>query len=1015
MGSGAPERAKDHLESADRLFSEALDLPPSAREKYVLEAPGFSSGLRNSVLKLLSRFQDIGDFLERPAAGPSDPAVREFTPGTTLAGRFLIAERIGRGGMGDVYLAEDRVLGEKVALKTIRAEWRGDLSVLARFCDEIKLARRIAHPNICRIYDFFSEAGPDGSQIAFFTMEHLEGESLADALHRLGRFQPADALRIGRAVAAGLDAAHRGGIIHRDLKPSNIILAADGSRPVITDFGLAKPLAGPTDSSTQTGMIVGSPDYMAPEQFLGDALSPKVDIFALAMVFYEMCTGTRPWPSDTFLRAAMRRISEAPRTLREVAPDLPVRWDRILRGALSPDLERRPESAGALISALAEEDSLVVAAVSRIGTPRLSRRTWIVGGATTLSVSGLVALYRLYDRAPPESPVVMLAPVTSVTSPPAAQSLGLLFEQSLQQSAHVTVLSRAKIAAAWARMGRAALPTAFTPVEVREIALRAFADYVLFCDLAWANGEWAIRANLERTGNSPLRPRYATVRRFYAVDERGLITAAAQAVDWIRGACGETPGQIAARSRPPEEVTTNSWEALKEYTAGIDAWRNRPTDREMPPDQRRAAEDHLMRALELDPQFARAAAALADIQVASRQYDEGLLNYERAANLIDRRNLTDRESLSIRGMFALDTGQYAKAQQTFARYAEEYPDTGVPLFHEARAVECQGNLEGSLHLLDLAVKKEPANYTYTIDRGIRYLLLGRFAEAQKDCDRAAKKNPSDWVDQTRAALAFAGNDLKAVWNALEHMKANGSVSYRSKACLLQACLRAEQNRTEDAHRLFEEGLQFDRAYNVPPTASVRKQQLLASLLASRGSKREAVKICQEILQSQPGLRPTLETGAILAQAGELKTARACLPKGVPLIPPASVPQSLGPGAARQLMEWPVYFRRILRLWAELALAEGDAKTALRLMASAPPPESIQEWPDVLVRASIASGERVTAEGKLAALFRNPAAYWIAPDNSPPGFMRNAIAQARELGMPKAVWRPLEMLLNQNTK
>jgi tetratricopeptide (TPR) repeat protein len=470
------------------------------------------------------------------------------------------------------------------------------------------------------------------------------------------------------------------------------------------------------------------------------------------------------------------------------------------------------------------------------------------------------------------------------------------------------------------------------------------------------------------------------------------------------------PAVALLKKSPP-----NNWEALKEYTAAMDSWRSRPSDHDWPPDQREIAEDHLRRALEIDPQFARAAAGLADIQVSSREYDEGMLNYERAASLIDVRNLTDRESLSIRGMFALDSGQYEKAQQIFARFAEEYPDTGLPFFHEARAVECQGNLEGSLHLLGLALKKDPDNYTYTIDRAIRFLMLGRFAEAQRDCDRAAQKNPSDWVDQTRAGLAFARGDLRGVWDALEHMKSNGSVSYRGKAFALEACLRAEQNRPQDAQRLFEEGLRYDRAANVPPVASLLKQELLAWLLVNCGTNAKAIEVCQAILETNPGVRPALEVGAILAQAGDLKAARACLPKGVSVTPPTSVPRSFGPDAASQLIEWPVYFRRILHLWAEMALAEGDPKTAFRLMAAAPPPEAVQEWPDILIRASIASGERATAENKLTALFRNPAMYWFGPDRSPPGFMRKAIGQARQLNMIATLWSPLEKLLNQTTE
>src|SRR5215831_414589 len=134
---------------------------------------------------------------------------------------------------------------------------------------------------------------------------------------------------------------------------------------------------------------------------------------------------------------------------------------------------------------------------------------------------------------------------------------------------------------------------------------------------------------------------------------------------------------------------------------------------------------------------------LADIQMASNEFDQGLLTYERASALIDERNLTDRESLMIRGMFALDSGQYAKAEEVFSRFAERFPNDALPLFHKARALECQGNLEACLRLFDMAARKDPSEYFYVNERGMEYLLLGQFAEAQQDCDRAAKMVDSD--------------------------------------------------------------------------------------------------------------------------------------------------------------------------------------------------------------------------------------------------------------------------------
>jgi serine/threonine protein kinase/tetratricopeptide (TPR) repeat protein len=1004
---------------ANQLFSDALALPPGERDAYVEMACGPDIGLRDSVLKLLSRFDDLGDFLERPAVAALGQPRSEFLPDAMLAGRFRVVELLGRGGMGEVYRAEDLTLGETVALKTIRAEWRSDGAMLARFRDEIKLARRISHLNICRIFDLFTSRAADGTQVAFFTMEYLDGEPLSEAMRRRGRIDWREALGLAEGIAAGSDAAHRQGIVHRDLKPGNIILtrtpgATGGSRPVITDFGLAKLVQEPGGPGTQTVTIAGSPDYMAPEQFLGETVTGAADVFAFALIVYEMVAGTRPYPSESLLRAAVRRISSAPQPFREAAPEAPKHWDRALRRALSRDPGQRQLTAGALVRDLHAEPGFSSVTLSRLAVVRPSRRTLVWGGATAISMACLGVFWRLHDWEALTAPLMMLTPITSAANPDNARPLDVLLEKGLRQSGHVKLLGPDKIAGAWKLMARPGpVPARLEPVDAREIALRQKADLVLFGDLGWANGEWVLKIAVERMGNSPTHPRSPKTNHFYATDERGLIATAGQAIDWVRRTAGESQSEINEHDRAPEEVTTSSWEALKEYTAAINAWSIRPVDREWPPDQRAAAEGHLLQALDIDPKFARAAATLADFQMASYEFDQGLLTYERAARLIDERNLTDRESLMIRGMFALDTGQNAKAEQVFSRLALEYPRDGLPLFHEARAVECQGRLEASLRLLDMAVKKDPNNYSFVVHRGIRYLMLGRFAEAKRDCDHAGRMNPADWTDQTRSALAFARMDVAEVWAALERMKVAGSVPYRAKAFVLEACLRAEQGRLPEAQNLLEEGLRFDLANSLPPQVQTGKKQLLATAMSLRQRPENAIEICRGILAGKPGIWPTLDTGAILARAGDIRGAQSCLPAGLAKQPPNEAPQSLPEGVAKELLEWPIYWRRILRLWAEIALATGRPQTAFALLQAAPASESSREWPDTLVRASIASGERKTAEKLLVALFRNPAAYWLEVDASCLGFIRRAISQAKVLGVPASSWAPLEKFLSQS--
>ena len=290
-----------------------------------------------------------------------------FRAGDVLCDRFRVVRFIARGGMGELYEAEDVALGERVALKTIRSEIAADERVHQRFRREVQLARKVTHSNICRIFDLFQHrptpsSSADLPSSVFVTMELLHGETLAQRLRREGKFNSEQALPIVKQLAAALTAAHAVGVIHRDFKSNNVMLLApehpgDPHRVVVTDFGLAHSLSDAQvargDSITALGEVLGTPDYMAPEQIVGTAVSPATDIYALGIVLYEMVTGQRPFAADTPFQSAMRRVSgPPPRPPREVVPDLPVAWERAIMRCLSRHPEQRFADAGAVADAL---------------------------------------------------------------------------------------------------------------------------------------------------------------------------------------------------------------------------------------------------------------------------------------------------------------------------------------------------------------------------------------------------------------------------------------------------------------------------------------------------------------------------------------------------------------------------------------------------------------------------------------------------------------------------------------
>ncbi len=273
--------------------------------------------------------------------GSSRSGRRSFQPDEMIAGRYRVIRFLARGGMGEVYEVEDSVLGGDVALKTILPEIAENPKALDRFRRETLLARKVTHPNVCRIFDIGRHEEEDVEAVFFLTMELLEGETLGERLRR-GRLETVEALPLVEQMCAGLDAAHSVGIVHRDFKPANVFLVPgeDGPRAVITDFGLARP-GGDSDAGvTQTGEVIGTPAYMAPEQLEGGALGPETDIYSLGLVMYEMLTGSRAFDGDTAFQVAVKRLQETPTSPSTHLPDLEPRWERCIMRCL----ERKPEN-----------------------------------------------------------------------------------------------------------------------------------------------------------------------------------------------------------------------------------------------------------------------------------------------------------------------------------------------------------------------------------------------------------------------------------------------------------------------------------------------------------------------------------------------------------------------------------------------------------------------------------------------------------------------------------------------
>jgi hypothetical protein len=274
-----------------------------------------------------------------------------FTPGMVLADRYRIIGLIGRGGMGEVYRADDLKLGQPVALKFLPKTLAADPVRRERFFAEVRIARQVSHPNICRVYDISELEGRH-----FLTMEYIDGEDLASLLKRIGSLHGTKAIDIAKQLCAGLAAAHDKGVLHRDLKPANVMIDGRG-RVRITDFGLAVAAGEEAPESD----VSGTPPYMAPEQFAGKGASVRSDIYALGLVFYEIFTGKRAFEAKTLAELRAKKETSTPTAPSEIARDIDPIVERVILRCIEKDPRQRPASAAQVAAALPGGDPLAAA------------------------------------------------------------------------------------------------------------------------------------------------------------------------------------------------------------------------------------------------------------------------------------------------------------------------------------------------------------------------------------------------------------------------------------------------------------------------------------------------------------------------------------------------------------------------------------------------------------------------------------------------------------------------------
>jgi serine/threonine protein kinase/Tfp pilus assembly protein PilF len=425
----------------EEVFYRALEVPVEDRARFLDEACGDDSALRQEVQSLLDATSQPPGFLASPIetaarAYCGGEAAMQLQPGRAF-GNYQVISLLGAGGMGQVYLAEDTRLGRRVALKTLPPDVVGDLRDLHRFEQEARAASALNHPNILTIYEVGECEG-----VHFIASEFIEGPTLRQHLHE-GSIGVRRAVDLAVQIVSGLTAAHAAGIVHRDIKPENILIRADGIAKIV-DFGIAKlngqqkprrmlaAASGPSSPTTQTGMRLGTPRYMSPEQARGLAVDARTDIFSTGVVIYEMVAGKAPFEGATDSDVVAELLKTDPPPLDQVAADVPPELSRILATAMCKDREGRYQDAAAMLAELkALQNDLGFQARLRTESPaiaaprRTSRRAVLaIGVVVAALVAGFLGWKQFAKPAGAVPHRLAILPFRNIKPDPATDFLG---------------------------------------------------------------------------------------------------------------------------------------------------------------------------------------------------------------------------------------------------------------------------------------------------------------------------------------------------------------------------------------------------------------------------------------------------------------------------------------------------------------------------------------------------------------------------------------------------------------
>ena len=654
----------------------------------------------------------------------------ELTTGSTFAGRYQIIEEIGKGGMGRVYKVQDTKIKEKIALKLIKPEIAKDKKTIERFNNELRLARKIRHKNVCQMFDLGEEKGTQ-----FITMEYVSGEDLRNSIRRFGQLPVGKSIAIANQICEGLAEAHRQGVVHRDLKSNNIMIDNEGNVRIM-DFGIARSLEA--KGITGAGVMIGTPEYMSPEQVEGKDVDQRSDIYSLGVILYEMVTGGVPFEGDTPFTVGVKQKSETPQNPKEINSQIPDDLNNVILKCLEKEKEKRYQGVGEVRSELSniEKGIPTTERVIPDKKPLTSREITVTFGMKKLLIPALViitvviiglVLWQVLPKketvtAPDtENPSLAVMYFENSTGDTGMdqyrKAISDLLITDLSQSKYLQVLSGAKLFNILNKMGQLEEKT-FSSEVIEEIANRGKVGFVIV-------GSYSKAGDIYRLNYSLLDANTSDIVGSETVEGRGE--------ESIFAMVDEITRKIKANLNLSEdmmaddfdmdigEITTSSPEAYKYYSEG---------SKYDHLGQLRKSIELMEKAIAIDPKFAMAYRSMG-ITFDDMGYDTKAKEYtQKAFELSNRVSL--RERYQIQGDYYWEREDtYDKAIEAYSKLLELYPtdtDANVNLGSIYRGLEEWDKAKERFELLRQA--GDQSMWTY-LNLALIAMAKESFAEAEE--------------------------------------------------------------------------------------------------------------------------------------------------------------------------------------------------------------------------------------------------------------------------------------------